>query len=205
MCNICYYIYNENILKLNYIKYNSILKHKENIMAENKQVQRSREWIFEALILLMKKTKFQDITISDITAKAGVARLTFYRNYNSKEEIIIYEGKKIYNKLMVDLTQNSFGDSVIYESIKKIIGVFNDYADLFDLLLKNNLDYLIMQSFEVEISNILKKIFGVDNTDKYKVKFYEGALFAIAVEWIKNSREESIDEMTDIIYSLIHS
>ena len=89
-------------------------------MAENKQVQRSREWIFEALILLMKKTKFQDITISDITAKAGVARLTFYRNYNSKEEIIIYEGKKIYNKLMVDLTQNSFGDSVIYESIKKM-------------------------------------------------------------------------------------
>ncbi len=174
-------------------------------MVENKQVHRSREWIFEALILLLKKSKFKDITISDIAAKAGVARLTFYRNYNSKEEIIIYEGKKIYNKLMEDLTESSSHDNVIYESIRKIIVVFNDYADLFELLLKNNLDYLIMQSFEVEISNILKTIFGVDNTDRYRVKFYEGALFAIAVEWIKNSREETIDEMTDIIFRLIHS
>ena len=38
-------------------------------MAENKQVHRSREWIYEALILLMKKSKFQNITISDIATK----------------------------------------------------------------------------------------------------------------------------------------
>lgn len=174
-------------------------------MNENKQVLRSREWIFEALMKLMKKNAFKDISISDITSKAGVARLTFYRNYSSKEDIIIHEGRKIYDKLMKDLNETVFEDNIIYNSIRKIILVFNDYADLFKLLLRDNLDYLIMQSFEIEISNILKNIFGVDNTDKYKVKFYEGALFAIAVEWIKNSREESIDEMTDIIYKLIYN
>ncbi len=174
-------------------------------MNENKQVLRSREWIFEALMKLMKKSAFQDISISDITSKAGVARLTFYRNYSSKEDIIIHEGRKIYEKLMEDLNTTVFEDNIIYNSIRKIISVFNDYAELFKLLLRDSLDYLIMQSFEIEISNILKSIFGVDNTDKYKVKFYEGALFAIAVEWIKNSREESIDEMTDIIYNLIYN
>ncbi len=174
-------------------------------MNENKQVLRSREWIFEALMKLMKKNTFQDISISDITSKAGVARLTFYRNYSSKEDIIIHKGRKIYEKLMEDLNTTVFEDNIIYNSIRKIISVFNDYAELFKLLLRDNLDYLIMQSFEIEISNILKSIFGVDNTDKYKVKFYEGALFAIAVEWIKNSREESIDEMTDIIYKLIYN
>jgi hypothetical protein len=105
---------------------------------------------------------------------------------------------------MEDLNSTVFEDNLIYNSIRKIISVFNDYADLFKLLLRDNLDYLIMQSFEIEISNILKDIFGVDDTEKYKVKFYEGALFAIAVEWIKNSRQESIDEMTDIIYRLVY-
>jgi AcrR family transcriptional regulator len=176
----------------------------EDIMSENKQAKRSKEWIFEALIKLMKNTPFKDISISNITSKAGVARLTFYRNYSSKEDILIYEGRKIYEKLMEDLNSTVFEDNLIYNSIRKIISVFNDYADLFKLLLRDNLDYLIMQSFEIEISNILKDIFGVDDTEKYKVKFYEGALFAIAVEWIKNSRQESIDEMTDIIYRLVY-
>lgn len=173
-------------------------------MNDNKQVIRSREWIYKALIDLMETKSFQDISISNITTKAGVARLTFYRNYNSKEDIIIHEGRKIYEKLRVDLNETVVDDEVIYNSIRKIISVFNDFSGLFKLLLRDNLDYLIMQSFEVEISNILKEIFGVDNTDKYKVKFYEGALFAIAVEWIKNSQEESIDEMTSIIYKIIY-
>jgi AcrR family transcriptional regulator len=174
-------------------------------MKENKQVTRSKEWIYTALMTLLKKNAFRKISIEDITKKAGVARLTFYRNYDSKEDILISQGKKIYEELMIDLKRSIHEENAVYNSIRKIMTIFNEYADLFEILLKNKLDYLIMQSFEVEISNILKSIFGVENTNRYKIKFYEGALFAIAVEWIKNSREESIDEMTDIIYKLIYN
>lgn len=172
-------------------------------MKENKQVLRSREWIFESLTQLMKDKKFQDISISEITNKAGVARLTFYRNYSSKEDIIISEGRKIYTELKQDISNSNFEDNIVYNSIRKVVLVFNHYADLFELLLRDKLDYLIMQSFEVEISDMLKNIFGVNSNDKYKVKFYEGALFSIAVEWIKNSRQETVDEMTDIIFKLV--
>jgi AcrR family transcriptional regulator len=174
-------------------------------MKENIQVTRSKEWIYKALISLLKKNAFRKISIEDITKKAGVARLTFYRNYESKEDILINQGRKVYEKLMADLELGIDEENVTYSSIKKIISVFNDYAELFEVLLENNLEYLIMQSFEVEISHILNRIFGVDKEDKYKVKFYEGALFAIAIEWIKNSREESIDELTNIIYNLIYN
>lgn len=174
-------------------------------MKENKQVLRSKEWIFEALTYLMKSKKFQNISISEITNKAGVARLTFYRNYNSKEDIIISEGRKIYEELKEDIKNSNFEDNIIYNSINKVVATFNRYANLFELLLRDNLDYLVMQAFEVEISDMLKNVFGVDNNDKYKVKYYEGALFAIAVEWIKNSREETVDELTDIIFGLVYN
>lgn len=172
-------------------------------MSENKQASRSREWIYEALIKIMENKMFNDITIGEITKKAGVARLTFYRNYNSKEDIILRKTRKIYNDLMVELETISLHENAIYNSIHKIIFVFNKYEHLFELLLKNGLDYLIMQSFESEISNILKKIFRVNTSEKYRVKFYEGALFAIAVEWVKNSRKESVNEMTNIIFDLV--
>ncbi|MDR3301969.1 MAG: TetR/AcrR family transcriptional regulator [Spirochaetaceae bacterium] len=54
----------------------------------NKQVIRTRSWIFEALMLLMDAKPYDKITISDICAKAGIARPTFYRNYKDKDDVV---------------------------------------------------------------------------------------------------------------------
>ena len=48
----------------------------------------AKDYIIEALLQLLKKHSFEDITVTDIANKAGVTRVTFYRNFNSKEEII---------------------------------------------------------------------------------------------------------------------
>ncbi|MDI6453041.1 TetR/AcrR family transcriptional regulator [Peloplasma aerotolerans] len=172
-------------------------------MKENIQVTRSKEWLYNALIYLLKKNAFRKISIEDITKRAGVARPTFYRNFGSKEDILIDQGRKIYERLMIDLESGMKEGNVTYNSINKMIQVFDEYSELFEVLIKNNLEYLIFQSFEVEISHLLKKIFGVDKEDKYKTKFFEGALFSIVVEWIKNSKAESVEEMTEIIYNLV--
>ncbi|MGI6046191.1 MAG: TetR/AcrR family transcriptional regulator [Eggerthellaceae bacterium] len=47
----------------------------------------TRERIEATLIALMSEKDFSDITITDITKKAGVSRLAYYRNYESKEDI----------------------------------------------------------------------------------------------------------------------
>ncbi|MDY0338926.1 MAG: TetR/AcrR family transcriptional regulator, partial [Acholeplasmataceae bacterium] len=131
-------------------------------MKENVQVTRSKEWIYNALMYLLKKNAFRKVSIEDITKKAGVARPTFYRNFESKEDILIDQGRKIYERLMTDLESGIDAGDATYNSIKKMIIVFDEYSELFEVLIKNNLEYLIFQSFEVEISSLLKKIFDVD-------------------------------------------
>jgi AcrR family transcriptional regulator len=56
--------------------------------SNNRQVQRSKSWIFEALMILMDEKPYDKITVSDIVKKAGVARQTFYHNFNDKNEVI---------------------------------------------------------------------------------------------------------------------
>ena len=46
------------------------------------------EYIINALFNLMKKKNFENISITEITNKAGVSRNSFYRNFNSKEDIV---------------------------------------------------------------------------------------------------------------------
>lgn len=48
-----------------------------------------RESLTDALFSLMSKKEFNDITITELSKKAGVSRLSFYRNYTSKEEILL--------------------------------------------------------------------------------------------------------------------
>jgi len=55
---------------------------------QNRQVQRTKSWIFEALMQLMEVKPYDKITVSDIADKAGVARPTFYRNYDDKEDVV---------------------------------------------------------------------------------------------------------------------
>ena len=64
--------------------------HLEAPMAENKQSERSRQWISDALVDLMQKKPYAHITVKDITDRAGVARLTFYRHFETKEDIPRY-------------------------------------------------------------------------------------------------------------------
>ena len=54
----------------------------------NRQVERTKSWIFEALMLLMDEKPYNKITVSDIADKAGIARPTFYRNYKDKEDVV---------------------------------------------------------------------------------------------------------------------
>nr|WP_276330432.1 TetR/AcrR family transcriptional regulator [Brevibacillus brevis] len=58
-----------------------------NLNVRNR-TQPSKEWITLALLQLMEKTQYSHISITEITRKAGLARQTFYRNYEDKDEIL---------------------------------------------------------------------------------------------------------------------
>ena len=44
--------------------------------------------ITKALLSLLQKKDLNDITIRELTLEAGVGRVSFYRNYKTKEEIL---------------------------------------------------------------------------------------------------------------------
>lgn len=51
---------------------------------KNSETNLLKLYISEALILLLEKKEFSEITIKEITKKAGVNRSTYYRNFKSK-------------------------------------------------------------------------------------------------------------------------
>ena len=57
---------------------------------QERQKERSREWIAEAFYALLQKKDYDSITVSEIAQKADLSRRTFYRVFDSKQDIITY-------------------------------------------------------------------------------------------------------------------
>ena len=57
-------------------------------MISNEQSEFSKQCLTDALFLLLEHKPFQKITIKELTEKAGVSRLTFYRSFDTKEDIL---------------------------------------------------------------------------------------------------------------------
>ncbi len=59
-------------------------------LKREKQILISKNMIKDALFEILMEKDFRDITISEITRRAKVGRMTFYRNFSRKEEIVVF-------------------------------------------------------------------------------------------------------------------
>jgi len=48
----------------------------------------TRDYIFEAFFRLLETQAYEKISVSHITEKAGVSRMSFYRNFKSKDDLV---------------------------------------------------------------------------------------------------------------------
>lgn len=66
--------------------------------------------LYKALIQLMNKKPYKEITISEIVKRAGVSRMAYYRNYNSKNDILLNRFSDTLSTFNKDLISENISD-----------------------------------------------------------------------------------------------
>lgn len=167
---------------------------------KNKQSERSVEWITQALFDLMETSPFEKIKIVDIVKKAGIARLTFYRHFESKEEVITSYMDREFEKYFEELSKEPKMD------IKKALCWCFEYwgkdAKIANLLVDSNLNSLIILSFSKYFRRILEYSDYSQEITKFEQNFLEGGLLLVLLEWTKDPKEYSPSDMAEIMVSL---
>ena len=57
-------------------------------LSKNTAKEFTKNCIMDALLQLMHTKDYEQITISELTRKAGVSRMSYYRSYSSKDSIL---------------------------------------------------------------------------------------------------------------------
>lgn len=155
-----------------------------------------KEWMVDSLLLLMKTTPYEKITITQITQKAGVPRMTYYRNYFSKEEILDSYTEYLTEKFASVTRSIEVINNKNY--FKALFEFCIDYIDYLDTLMKDKKFYIILEAINRNIDKITSK-----NQEIYYYKYYAGAIYNILMSWLQNGAKESSEEMATNLEQLI--
>ena len=84
---------------------------------DNQKIQ-SKDLIVQSLLYLMKKKSFHEIKITEICRKAGVSRLSYYRNFESKEDIVLFYFNNNFEKIMKKVVSM---EEITYKQLIKLL------------------------------------------------------------------------------------
>ena len=159
----------------------------------------SRDCMVQALIQLLKTKSLSNITITELTERAGVSRMTYYRNYHSLDEIFSSYLKDLVESYRQDVA--TWPDKGNYNDSRNMLHCyeyFNHYKEFIACLVQTGLGHLLLQALD---SYILDTYYTEDKGQDfyYTLRAFSGSLYNIYVTWILEDSKESAEEIVSII------
>lgn len=160
----------------------------------------TKNYIFKAFHMLLQTNNYDKISICDITNKAGVSRMSFYRNFKSKEDLFYNWLGEIFNRIHKKVEES--GSRTQYSVSKAIFEEFRPLKDCIKSFkcssLSNSFSETVREKFSKEIPNDY-----MNKTSKYIPIFYMGALSSTLLSWLTNGAKEDPEDMAKLIASLV--
>jgi len=157
-------------------------KHSEEV---NKVIIDS---FIEALLLLMKEYQYEDISITMLCKKAGVSRMAFYGNFETKDDILKRIVSMI-NDMVVDEIGSPFKNNTDKEYYKKLFTIIDENRETLNLLFKAGFQYFYLERLnEIVIHE------ESSNEVVLQRLTWNGAIVNTVFYWLNNNNL-SIDEI----------
>lgn len=149
-----------------------------------------RKKLEDALFALMAQKHFSAITVTDLVTESGVARSSYYRNFDSKEAIIeAYMNRQrlaVSNAIAFSKTAND-----LFMADKLAISLAHYRTQ------KARLVLLYDQGFGTALLDEMNQFAGAilgdmprSSVTRYKLYFLAGAMFNMTIQWL---REDAIE------------
>ncbi len=152
-----------------------------------------KEQITKAMLKMLDSKTIADISVRDLCREAGVGRASFYRNYETKEDVVseyagalIKEWGKEFENDPASSPYNVFGS--LFAHYKK-------HAKFYTMLCRQNMSYLMLDTIKEKVGLVAE----LSNQEAYGKAFFAYGLYGWVLEWIGRGMRETPDEINRIL------
>ena len=167
----------------------------------------AKKCIYDALIRLLEHKSLRDLTITEITRMAGVSRMAYYRNFESKEDILRCYVDDLFVSYVNALQIN--GDFSVHSFIVTALGVFRQNAALMREIAKEKLEGVLIKQFEGYLGVLSSVIFRENYEESVDTRFYAsfiaGGAANMVLRWIEEGMVQKEEEMALFIVDFVNN
>jgi AcrR family transcriptional regulator len=170
---------------------------------QDKRSRRTRAWLLETLLKLLENKKYSEITVTELTEKADIARQTFYRNYDSMDDILLSRLNEIVDEYLAKVFKNleTKKDPDWDFEVRQLILLWQQNEVVFRALKKAGLDYQVMEKlshlftrFHMKAQNLRE----LDDKQQFLVYYLAGGVFMVLNKWFENDMKFPMKLLTDL-------
>lgn len=167
-------------------------------MARKRQMGESKELITQALIRLLNDKPLTSISMTEIANEADVVRMTLYRHFKSKEDIILHIVETKIDDLMKEMDNTS--ELKMYNLLLFRFRILKGSPFTNMLYECNQLDKLLSIIRTHVMNN--QQLFSHANYDPFLLDFFIGGIDKVTEMWIDEGMQTPPDEMAKRVYNL---
>ncbi|MCJ2376341.1 TetR/AcrR family transcriptional regulator [Vibrio sp. ZSDZ34] len=170
-------------------------------MKRAEQVEHSRRVLAEALFRLFKRYDYDKITISQIASEANVARNTFYRNFSSIEDILIYMFESSIEDALKTLSSPNKSNSRTMVEWRVQFARKHPY---FAYIQNQPKLWLLVEKYcqenQYRIFELIEDL-NSSTADPFDTIFEQAGMNAVLGHWVQSDFERDEKSVVDFIYS----
>jgi AcrR family transcriptional regulator len=181
-------------------------------MKKVRQIDRTKRLIREAFMQLIEEKPYKKITVTDICARAGFARKTFYAHYETKQDIIAEQlNNFLEGSFYGPMSEIKKFPPRSEEEMKilKLIEMWKENMHFFQFLAENALnDFLVskyvemLDKIQTDLINPAMEIDPQKIPMDYFYIYMANAQIGILQHWVKNDIRISSEDLGRIMRSL---
>jgi len=152
-----------------------------------------KEQITETLIKLLNDKNIEDISIRDLCETAQVGRASFYRNYETKEDVLRSHAQKLMKEWTRSVESDPSAD--ISNLFGSLFAHYKDNGQFYTILCRNGMADIILDTIKdkIGITEDMK------NSEAYSKAFLAYGIYGWVREWIDRGMKESAEEINTML------
>jgi len=185
-------------------------------MTEKKEYRsaiRSRRFIRQAFMELLKEKKFEKITVTDIVNRADINRSTFYAHYTDVRGLVEEIQSEFVERAMAVVKEMDFRDllNAPVPFLRKLVEIANENRELYTIVGKTALSMNQLEKIKVmlvekalDLSEIPQEI-RTQRNFRIRLHFFVGGIINVYQQYLVGNLDVTTEEIVEEISTLIKS
>jgi len=172
--------------------------------------RRTRKWLQEALLVLMKEKSFREIQIREIADRAQVSRPAFYLHFHSKEELLLSHVDAVFEEFHTELSSEVAAGNIDRKKFSiMLFKYWEQYAETLRMVIQAGNPDILLERLKEYIGVIMKEIAAktrkpaIDpRLQELIVGYVAGGAYMLLTQWINSKMPFSAQQMGLLLYDL---